>query len=275
MDNAVQTETMIRTKDSPGIPRRRSTWLGLLGCAAIVAATSPWAAASSVVSANFDSGVPTGWTASNGAAATGSESAFTQHTNGKSVDLNDSSTASNPALTTPAFNSTATSTNGIEINFDFQMLHPNSGQSATILVEDSSYHKAILFGFFDHSGRLSYKTQSGWVSDSKYNPSTNTWYHVNITATPTGSNATWSYQITDTSNNVLSSGSNIAMATTPSDYATATFVDNSPTNTQGSEWQIDNVQITPVPEPASLPASLVLGATALLGGRVSRSLRRV
>ncbi len=253
---------------------RKMAWLagvaGAITCIGVSALAAGQAQATVYLSNNFNnngSGLGTNWSAPYGGVTdTGTESAFTNITGGNSALLTSTNTNTNATVLDSPTLSGLTTSDPIQISFDFDITAANSGNNDTFALNSA---RNIILNFGSPSagsgtspGAMVYKNGSAGVTTS-FTPSLNTWYRITLglsaedAATPR-----WSINVASVSNPSLYSAAGISFSNTMAAYASFNYSFNTLHNNGGGEFQIDNVLVaTPEPTVFSL---LGLGTLGLL-----------
>ena len=203
------------------------------------------------------------------------ESPFTAIVGGKSVFLQDTdSTATGDAAFRQTFTSYTSSTDGLNIQFDFQV--PSSNTPAYIFsVNNSSSGQGFFMEFtvsnigggFD----ISYRGSSGGAgiqTTLASNLDRSLWYNVAISTTPPGlTGDQFSLSVTPFGGSALTANNNLFR----NELANIGEISFTSRNGQGfaGNFYVDNVLVSAIPEPGSV-GLLLMGALSLALRRMRR-----
>ncbi len=246
-------------------------WLaGAVSCVSMSVMAAGQARATVYLSNNFNnngSGLGS-WTAPNGGVTdTGTESAFTNTTNGNSalLDSGTSNSGTSTVLDSSAFS--VPIGDPTQISFDFDITAANVSNNDNFVLNNSR-NIILNFGSFASASAptqpsaMVYKNGANGVTTT-FTPSLNTWYHVTLGLSAENAvTPSWSLNVTNTAGQSLYSASDISFTNTLEPYSSLSYSFNVGSQASGAEFQIDNVLVA-TPEPTAI-SLLVLGGVGLL-----------
>ncbi|MGC8551882.1 MAG: hypothetical protein ACP5O7_03355 [Phycisphaerae bacterium] len=210
---------------------------------------------------------------SGGVADSGTESAFTNIAGGSSAALTSNNTNTNPTVLDSPTLTGFTTSDPIQISFDFDITTANIANNDTFIL-NSSRNIILNFGSAPISGTnpgaMIYKDGSSAVT-STFTASLNTWYRITLgLSAENATSPTWSINVANTSGSSLYSASGISFTNTLAPYSSFNYSFNTAANNGGGAFNIDNVLVQS-PEPASLLLFGTAGASILLLPRSKRN----